>query len=231
MNTRRDFLEKSLFAAAAAVMAGELPQARAEDTAKKPASPNERLRVACVGVHGRGKEHLQAFGGLHDCEVVAIVDVDEAVGKSTIERFKKRLRTKRAGLLPRHPQDARGQDDRHRVDRHAQPLALAGRDLGDAGRQGRLRRKAGQPQRQRRTAARPGGPQARADLPGGHAVPFQSRHARADEVRPRRQDRRGQAGSRAVLQASRLDRPEGQLLASQVGRLRPVVRTRPRSNR
>jgi predicted dehydrogenase len=96
MNTRRDFLERSLFAAAAAVMAGELPQARAEDSEKKPASPNEQLRVACVGVNGRGKEHLQAFGGLHDCRVVAIVDVDEAVGKSTIERFKKRYDTEPA---------------------------------------------------------------------------------------------------------------------------------------
>src|SRR5437868_3377713 len=90
MNTRRDFLEKSLFAAAAAVMAGETRQASAEDTAKKPASPNEKIRMACIGINGRGSEHLQEFGRLHDCEIVAIVDVDEEVGKRGVERLKRR---------------------------------------------------------------------------------------------------------------------------------------------
>jgi predicted dehydrogenase len=90
MQTRRDFLEQSLFAATAAVLAGETQFSRAEDSAKNPASPNERLRIACIGVNGRGREHLQTFGGLHDCEVVAIVDVDEAVGKRGVDYIKKR---------------------------------------------------------------------------------------------------------------------------------------------
>jgi predicted dehydrogenase len=92
MTSRRNFLEQSLFAAAAAVLAGETQPTRAEETTKKPASPNDRLRVACVGVRGRGKEHLQSFGALRDCEVVAIVDVDEEVGKPAIERLKKRTK-------------------------------------------------------------------------------------------------------------------------------------------
>jgi predicted dehydrogenase len=90
MNTRRDFLEKSLFAAAAAVLAGDASLVAAEDTSKKSTGPNDRLRVACVGVRGRGTEHLDAFSRLHDCEVVAVVDVDEAVGKSGAERLKRR---------------------------------------------------------------------------------------------------------------------------------------------
>jgi predicted dehydrogenase len=92
MNTRRDFLEKSLFAAAAAVMAGETVQLRGEDSEKKPTSANERLSLACVGVRGRGKEHLQSYGALRDVDVVAIVDVDEEVGKSAVERLKKRTK-------------------------------------------------------------------------------------------------------------------------------------------
>src|SRR5580704_17347289 len=90
MTTRRDFLEKSLFAAAAAVWAGETSRVRAEDTAKASASPNEKVRMACIGVRGRGREHLDEFGRMHDVEVVAIVDVDEEVGKKGVEQIKRR---------------------------------------------------------------------------------------------------------------------------------------------
>jgi predicted dehydrogenase len=90
MTTRRDFLEKSLFAAAAAVLARETSRVRAEDTAKASASPNEKVRMACIGVRGRGREHLDEFGRMHDVEVVAIVDVDEEVGKKGVEQIKRR---------------------------------------------------------------------------------------------------------------------------------------------
>jgi predicted dehydrogenase len=90
MTTRRDFLEKSLFAAAAAVLAGETTKTSAEDTAKASTSLSEKLRVACVGVRDRGREHLQSYGMLRDCEIVAIVDVDEEIGKARVESVKKR---------------------------------------------------------------------------------------------------------------------------------------------
>ena len=81
------------------------------------------------------------------------------------------------------------------------------RDLGHAGRQGRVRREAGQPQRQRRPAHRRGGPQVQQDLPDRHAMPLDARHAiEAIEYVHERQDRRGEAGPRPVLQAARLDR-------------------------
>ncbi len=60
--TRRDFLEQSLFAAAAASLAGVSSAVRADDSPKKKKGPNERLRVACVGVGGRGSEHIREFG-------------------------------------------------------------------------------------------------------------------------------------------------------------------------
>ena len=103
-----------------------------------------------------------------------------------------------------HPQGARRQVDRHRLDRHAEPLARPGGHLGHAGRQGRLRREAGQPQRQRRPAHRRGGPQVQ------HASARPARRAaatpgmrEADRVRPRRQDRQGEARPRPLLQAAR----------------------------
>ena len=76
--TRREFLENSMFAATAAALAGGslVPHASAEE---QSASPNERLRVAVVGLNGRGQSHLGGFMGRKDCEVVAVCDPDEAV--------------------------------------------------------------------------------------------------------------------------------------------------------
>jgi len=97
-HTRREFLEESLIAAAAAT-AGSLASAPTAEAADKPgaSSPNERLRVAVLGVRGRGQSHLSAFMGRKDTEVVAIVDPDEAVGqKKGVERVEKRTKRKPA---------------------------------------------------------------------------------------------------------------------------------------
>ncbi|HEY3967498.1 MAG TPA: Gfo/Idh/MocA family oxidoreductase [Planctomycetaceae bacterium] len=79
--TRREFLENSMFAATAAALAGGslVPQAGAEE---QSTSPNERLRVAVVGLNGRGQSHLGGFMGRKDCEVVAVCDPDESVLQS-----------------------------------------------------------------------------------------------------------------------------------------------------
>ena len=58
-----------------------------------------------------------------------------------------------------------------RQHRHAEPLALAGRHLGDAGGQACLCRKAGQPQCQRRPALVEVARRHQQDLPGRHANP------------------------------------------------------------
>ncbi len=77
--TRREFLENSMLAAAAAAMTGSglVSTARADE---QSSSPNERLRVAVLGVNGRGASHLGGFAGRRDCEVVAVCDPDEEVG-------------------------------------------------------------------------------------------------------------------------------------------------------
>lgn len=80
---RRKFLEDSLFAAAAAASAGAVAPlvGRAQEQSD---SPNERLRVAVVGLRGRGKSHLAAFMDRKDTEVAVVVDADEAVGRQTV---------------------------------------------------------------------------------------------------------------------------------------------------
>jgi predicted dehydrogenase len=86
--TRRQFLEDSMFAAAAAVAAGST-SVFAADAAPKPISPSERLGVAVVGCGGRGSEHLQTFNGRADTEVLYIVDCDENMGRRKAEALAK----------------------------------------------------------------------------------------------------------------------------------------------
>jgi predicted dehydrogenase len=100
--TRRDFFEQSLFAAAAASLAGLPSSTPAAGTSTKPKSSNERLRVACVGVGGRGSEHLREFGSNPHCELVAVVDADEAIGKRRIDSIKSWL-----GRSPEYYRDIR----------------------------------------------------------------------------------------------------------------------------
>jgi predicted dehydrogenase len=78
--SRREFLENSMFATAAAALAGGAANALAADEAQST-SPSERLRVAVLGVNGRGADHLGGFMRRKDCEVVAICDPDEEVGQ------------------------------------------------------------------------------------------------------------------------------------------------------
>lgn len=42
-------------------------------------SPNDTVRVACVGLHARGKVHLRGYTGLRNVEVAALCDVDQSV--------------------------------------------------------------------------------------------------------------------------------------------------------
>ena len=43
------------------------------------ASPNDTVRVACVGFNGRGVAHLRAYPRIPNTEIAALCDVDEAV--------------------------------------------------------------------------------------------------------------------------------------------------------
>jgi len=45
------------------------------------ASPNDTVRVACVGLRGRGQNHITAFSKLPNVEVAALCDVDERILK------------------------------------------------------------------------------------------------------------------------------------------------------
>ena len=40
---------------------------------------NERVRIAVIGLNGRGKSHLAGFGKLKNVEIASVVDPDENV--------------------------------------------------------------------------------------------------------------------------------------------------------
>ncbi len=73
--TRRELLENSMWATASAAALAITPKPLAAAAPKLGA--NEVLRVAVVGVRGRGMAHLGEFAAMKDVQVAAIVDIDE----------------------------------------------------------------------------------------------------------------------------------------------------------
>lgn len=67
--TRRQFLSSS---STAALVAGTMARGTVFGA-------NERVRVACIGLRGRGGSHIGAFTKSPDAELVALCDVDEVV--------------------------------------------------------------------------------------------------------------------------------------------------------
>ncbi|MGD9646390.1 MAG: Gfo/Idh/MocA family protein [Pirellulales bacterium] len=100
--SRRLFLEKSMLATTAALAAAPWTRARAADSTPESTSPNERLGVACIGVGGRGGDHLKAFSQRSDCEVLYVCDADEKIGRNRASRVKNQ-----SGREPQYVEDMR----------------------------------------------------------------------------------------------------------------------------
>ena len=77
MNSRRSFL-----AGAGAAVAATLPQARA-------VAPSDRVRVAVLGVNGRGREHLESLMKLDSVELAVLCDPDLEVANKRAAEFEK----------------------------------------------------------------------------------------------------------------------------------------------
>ena len=50
-------------------------------------SPNDTVRVACVGLRGRGKDHMEGYSKLPNVEIAALCDIDEAVLGAAVKRI------------------------------------------------------------------------------------------------------------------------------------------------
>jgi len=100
--TRREFLENSMFATAAAVAASNgVPLSANDETQSR--SANEKLGVAVLGVRGRGNSHIGAFTGRKDTEVLYLCDPDSEVGARRLAEAAK----KQGGRAPKWVADMR----------------------------------------------------------------------------------------------------------------------------
>ena len=97
--SRRQFLGNSALAAAAAAVSS-IPVLGAE--LRRSVGANERLRIAVIGVKGRGLEHLNQWLKMADVEVAAICDIDENVIHGAMDRAEKV-----SGKKPAYFQDLR----------------------------------------------------------------------------------------------------------------------------
>jgi predicted dehydrogenase len=62
------------------------------------ASPNDTIRVACVGVRSQGRSHLRAYNKMRNVDIAAIVDIDESVLNSRLDDVEKMGRKRPTGF-------------------------------------------------------------------------------------------------------------------------------------
>jgi len=53
------------------------------------ASPNDTVRVACVGFRGRGRDHIRAYSQMTNVEIAALCDIDESVLNAQVAAIEK----------------------------------------------------------------------------------------------------------------------------------------------
>lgn len=89
--SRRDFVEQALLAATAALATGGgMKLAAAEDApAVRRVGPNDKIRVATIGVNGQGGAHLGEWLRNPDVDVVAVCDCDPAAFQKHASKFAK----------------------------------------------------------------------------------------------------------------------------------------------
>ena len=87
--SRRDFLEQAFGMAATALAAVPAAPARTEEIARDTC-PNEKIRVAVIGVNGQGGSHLEEWMSNPDCRQVAVCDCDPNAFAKQEKRFRDR---------------------------------------------------------------------------------------------------------------------------------------------
>jgi len=84
--SRRSFIQKSAGAAALLTIPTIIP--------KSVFGANDKVRIAVIGVNGRGGSHIQGFSALPDAEVACLCDVDLVVLANRAQAFEKKYQKK-----------------------------------------------------------------------------------------------------------------------------------------
>lgn len=86
---RRQFLACSS-AAGLAMAAGAVGQVAVAADTTRTASPNEKIRVGCIGNRGKGSHHISALSSVPGVDVVALCDIDESILGTRADELEKR---------------------------------------------------------------------------------------------------------------------------------------------
>jgi predicted dehydrogenase len=103
--TRRDFLNDTAFLAALAAGVGTTSAAdnqKPKETKVDKVEAGDKLRVAVIGVNGRGMAHVGGFANKNGCVITTICDADSGVVKKAMNTVKDRQ-----GKEPAYVQDLR----------------------------------------------------------------------------------------------------------------------------
>ena len=84
--SRREFLKTGAKVVAVVTAAERL---RTWSTPRNVLGANDRVRVAIVGLRGRGENHIQAYGALPNVEIAALCDVDDNVMRERLAQVQK----------------------------------------------------------------------------------------------------------------------------------------------
>jgi predicted dehydrogenase len=84
--SRRDFLKSGSMVAAAAAIPGSL---HALSVPGRILGANDRVRVAIVGLRGRGESHIKGYGALPNVEIAALCDIDDSVMSERLAQVRK----------------------------------------------------------------------------------------------------------------------------------------------
>ncbi len=84
--SRREFLKTGAKAVAVATAAERL---RTWSTPSNVLGANDRVRVAIIGLRGRGENHIQGYGALKNVEIATLCDVDESVMHERLAQVQK----------------------------------------------------------------------------------------------------------------------------------------------
>lgn len=84
MNDRRDFLKSSAAAATVGTLGFNI-----NSYAANVKSPNDTIRIACVGVKAQGNSHIREYLKMPNVEIAAICDVDESIRNMRIGEIEK----------------------------------------------------------------------------------------------------------------------------------------------
>jgi predicted dehydrogenase len=95
-------MKGSALLAASAATAGLDPITESAAQAQVPQGANERINVACIGVGGRGRDHVNGLSDRFNCRVTHICDVDTANVRPSVNTV-----SQRQGAEPTVVQDLR----------------------------------------------------------------------------------------------------------------------------